>query len=162
MSIWLARLLGYGFSVVVGHFLVKGVVDRMRNAIDAGPKNGPRSGQSTVVGVVERALYTSAMEIGRHGFVGIWLALKVAAAWKQWDKEAPEASSGRATCQIFLVGSGLSVAYGAAGWKIIDWVQMWNWQSAVGMPLALVLGSLALLGLIGFVGKTPANEPDEI
>jgi hypothetical protein len=64
------------------------------------------------------------LEIGKGELIGVWLALKAAGQWQVW-KEAT--SEGRATYQVFLIGSGLSVLYAGAGFKIIGWMLGGEW-----------------------------------
>jgi hypothetical protein len=65
---------------------------------------------SRLVGWLERALYTSAILIGAWHWIGLWLALKVAARWRSTsgDPEAP-------VDNVWLIGVGLSVLFGFLG-----------------------------------------------
>jgi len=65
---------------------------------------GKKPGILTVpVGIVERLLYTTAFLVNQPGFFAVWLALKVASQWKRWGGDE------RATYNVFLIGSGLSL-----------------------------------------------------
>ena len=68
------------------------------------------SGLLTVpLGICERASYTAAFLLGVPAWVGVWLALKVAAKWKRWQGEE------RGTYNVFLIGNLLSIAFGLFG-----------------------------------------------
>ena len=47
-------------------------------------------GLSWVTGIVEEGLYTSALIVGAYQWIGIWLAMKVAARWKSEEKPHSE------------------------------------------------------------------------
>ncbi|MFZ3332621.1 MAG: hypothetical protein WA197_18435 [Candidatus Acidiferrales bacterium] len=65
-------------------------------------------GLSWVTGIVEEGLYTSALIVGAYQWIGIWLAMKVAARWKSEEKVD-------SNLHIWLIGSGLSVLFGFLG-----------------------------------------------
>jgi len=73
------------------------------------------------VGFVEDGLYTTAYLLGKSEFIGAWLVLKVAGGWQGW-KHGHDGVSGRAMSQIFLIGTGLSLAYGVMGARLIAWL----------------------------------------
>lgn len=145
MEIILSIVLGYGFSVVAGSFLIKLVVETMWKAIGSQQKNKPYPWQAGITGVIERTLYTASMQIGQHGFIAVWLALKVASGWKRWGEgEDEKPQSGRAIYHIFLAGTGLSIAYAATGWKMIDWYLSEDYMELIALPLVLVVGTLSI------------------
>ena len=55
------------------------------------------------LGIVERILYSMAFILGAPGWVGVWLAIKVAVQWDRWKGE------NRGTYNVFLMGSALSI-----------------------------------------------------
>ena len=65
---------------------------------------------SRQVGWLERALYTASLLVGAWQWIGIWLAMKVAARWRSTsgDSDAP-------VDNVWLIGSGLSVLFGFLG-----------------------------------------------
>jgi len=132
--------IGFAYSLFVGHFGTRCVVDRIYAAF---PETGkwPAATPLTrpVLGLVERTLYTSCLLADQPAFIGVWLAIKVAARLKGWGE-----AEGREYFNMFLIGSGLSVLYGAAGAMIVDWLRDEAWATAVGVALALV-GFTALL-----------------
>jgi hypothetical protein len=62
------------------------------------------------VGWLERALYTGALLVGAWQWVGIWLAIKVAARWRSTSGD-----TGTPVDNIWLMGTGLSVLFGFLG-----------------------------------------------
>ena len=61
------------------------------------------------LGICERASYTAAILLGAPGWIGVWLAIKVAAQWHRWQGEE------RATYNVFLIGNILSIFFGILG-----------------------------------------------
>ena len=59
-----------------------------------------------VLGAVEIVLYTTTLLMGQAGFIGVWLILKVAGRWGDWQERGQEA---RNRLQGFLVGTALSL-----------------------------------------------------
>ncbi len=59
-----------------------------------------------VLGSIEVVLYTTTLLMGQAGFIGVWLILKVAGRWGDWQERGQEA---RGRIQGFLVGTALSV-----------------------------------------------------
>lgn len=129
-------VLGFCFSTIVAHFLIKMNVMALWKTVD--PDSYQDSGWvtlSTIQGIVERVLYTSAMLAAQPAFIALWVALKVASQWESW-KNKPGYNA-------FLVGTGLSILFGVSGAVIIAPNSNAAWQ-AIAAPIALVLFSLAL------------------
>jgi len=153
---WYAYVIGYGFAVIIGHFLIKLVADRMWKALGwKGPEDTifrPDVWQPQVIGVVERTLYTASLQIGIGEFIGFWLAVKVAGQWNRWGEEKEYEGRplhGRSIYQNFLIGNGLSILYSAVGFKLIEWLTNRNWLLAVSTPAALVAATIGLWFWIG-------------
>ena len=98
-------------------------------------------------------MFIIAIQYGAYGFIGIWLALKVAAQWKRWSDTHPK---GRIAYNIFIIGSGLSVIFAIVGAKLIDWLKEYSKISIIPakdavmskiviIPLIVILLSLLLL-----------------
>jgi Na+-driven multidrug efflux pump len=47
----------------------------------------------------------------------------------------------RGSSNIFLIGSGLSIAYSIVGAQLIGAIDSEKWSIAVGLPVALLLGT---------------------
>ena len=94
-----------------------------------------------IVGYVERLLYIIAFSMGQPIFIGIWLTLKTAARWEEWTKPDPEKIPGRATYNVFLVGSGLSILYAFIGWQLIYLGSEHEYIKMILAPLGLVIFS---------------------
>lgn len=151
MNDWIALIIGYGFAIVIGHFRIKKIVDGLWRT-EAG-WNGiadnavrPASYLSTFVGVVERVLFVASLQMEKAEFIGVWLVLKVASQWKLWSEGVTEKQpiDGRIFYNIFLIGSGLSIAYAVVGAQIIHFIAAENWSFAIGLPVALLAGTVAL------------------
>lgn len=74
-----------------------------------GTNEAPR-GLSWVTGLVERLLYTIAFALGAPQWVGLWMAMKIAARWKT-EKDDNWAVNNH----LWIIGSGISVAFGYLG-----------------------------------------------
>jgi hypothetical protein len=59
-----------------------------------------------VLGAIEIVLYTTTLLMGQAAFIGVWLILKVAGRWGDWQERGQEA---RNRFQGFLVGTALSL-----------------------------------------------------
>ena len=59
-----------------------------------------------VLGTIEIVLYTTTLLMGQAGFIGVWLIIKVAGRWGDWQERGQEA---RNRLRGFLVGTALSV-----------------------------------------------------
>jgi len=139
--------IGYSFAVVVGHFAIQRVVDSLWRAIGWMPSaydERPEYYQPRLVGIIERTLYVASLQMGEPEFIGVWLALKVAGQWKRWGEEATIAGrkvEGRVFYNIFLIGSGLSVAYAVGGAQMIGYFQRSRLLYFAILPLAILVGT---------------------
>jgi hypothetical protein len=144
-------LIGYGFAVLVGHFAVGSVVDRLWKSL-AFPREDARRHpwHSALVGDVERALYVGALQFGAREFVGLWLVIKVLGGWSRWNRETEEKNGqgrgvpGWTYFHFFLIGNALSVAFGAVGFKLIEWSAGKDWIQLFAVPIALLLSAWAI------------------
>jgi hypothetical protein len=96
---------------------------------------------------VERTLYVASLQLGMPEFVGVWMALKVAGQWKRWGEDgesSPHKIEGRSYYNIFLIGSGLSVAFAVVGAQMVEALANGNWQVGVGLPLTLLISTYVL------------------
>jgi hypothetical protein len=147
--------VGYGFSILVGHWLIRTLVMRLWSGL--GWKQNVDAEYlfrlpvlPEMVGILERMLYTTAMLIGQPGFIGFWLALKVAGGWKGWSEpvRTPDGKvimNGRDLFSVFLIGSGFSIAYAVTGALLMEWWKNGQLVAAVGVPVLLVLGTLGYI-----------------
>jgi hypothetical protein len=120
-------LIGYSFSVLLGGWLIsifsrnswvaiEGLVELNRIYFRSG---------SYLVGILERLIYTSSIVFGVKEFIAVWLAVKIASQWKAYEgSESDRASQhkARALFNVYLLGTGLSLLYGALGAQIITWL----------------------------------------
>lgn len=158
--------LGFAYALGIGALLVKLVMDRMAYITDIviTPKEIERvkatsdeawrlDYQPTVMGLIERTLYMSALTYGRGEFIAVWLGLKVAGGWQRWQ----EPKSGRYLYSRSLFGSGLSVLYALAGFLIVKGFSPKRndlFSYAILVPSALILATLLLWWwLKRYIGK---------
>jgi hypothetical protein len=120
---YLPWIVGLAFSVFVGHFAIKHAARQMWLAVDLDPDESPKRPspwQPEAVGIVERALFTPAIVTGNGAFVAVWLGLKTVGQWKTWGVEQKGSKterivSGHEVYVNFLLGTGLSIGFSAAG-----------------------------------------------
>jgi len=150
MNYTIALICGYGFAVIVGHLCVTTVVDRLWRCQAGNPSDAKaHSGAylSRLVGCVERALFVATLQMGRGELIGVWLVLKVAGQWKRWtegEKVEDKVIDGRSSFNLFLIGSGLSIAYSFVGAQLIRFILGKDWWYAIGLPVGLLLATLLL------------------
>lgn len=116
-------IIGFTFSVGVGHLMISCAMRRLWRAIDLDPDQAPvrpSPWQPEAQGLVERPLYTAAILTGNPGFIAVWLALKTASTWTSWGVNQPGSTTGRVVqgrevYVNFVIGTALSVAFAAAG-----------------------------------------------
>ncbi|HHT9132126.1 MAG TPA: hypothetical protein ACFYED_06540 [Candidatus Tripitaka californicus] len=156
MNIWVAYTIGYLFAIIVAHFSISLVVDRLWNSIgwekDKDSELRPESHLPRILGCVERALYTASFQLDKSEFIGVWLALKVAGQWKRWGEDMEYGGRkiiGRTFYNIFLIGNALSIAYAIVSAKVIGWCLQREWSLAIGVPTSLLLATLVLLYWVG-------------
>ncbi len=153
-------LIGYLFSVVIGHFLIKLFSDTAWTAIGEGfSKESTYHRWTTyILGIIERALFTSSVFFGAREFIAIWLAIKVAAQWKSWEGnpgKVGEARLARARYNLFLLGTGLTVAYSVLGAQIT----LWLIDNMVFLAIATSIALLLLTVVFWLVAKK--NTPPQ-
>lgn len=141
----MAGMIGYGFSVVVGHWVTNLVVEGLHKKPGPGRQKGCEI-LPQITGALDRVLYTSAWLIPYQQFIGIWLLVKVARGWKvpgqppeqpskaqigkrgkQEEQEVSKYDVGR--FNIFLIGNALCVIFGVLGGifiqKILEYWPIW-------------------------------------
>ena len=146
---YLAIGIGFLVSVFVGHFAVYQLVSVMRENLRkkvADPVTDddiyPHPELSSTVGILERFLYTASWYIGEPGFIVVWLGLKVAGSWQGWSQgqkiQGQIVVSGQSLFNVFLLGSGLSLAYAIVGALLIKWIMTCQGWSALFAVLSLI------------------------
>src|SRR6187402_2877833 len=115
MNYFIALICGYAFAAIIGHMCIATVVDGLwRGEAVSNSKVRPTAYLSRLLGFVERALFVATLQMGRGELIGVWLVLKVAGQWKRWmegEKVEDKVIEGRNSFNMFLIGSGLSIAY---------------------------------------------------
>jgi len=141
--------IGYSFAIAGGRMFITPISDALWRGIGWTGGNDPtRPGarSATMIGVVERVLYTTSWLVGKPEFVAVWLALKVAGQWSRWtgsDGVTNTATSGRPIFNIFLIGNAFSIAYGLAGGVLVEMLSRGAILDAILVASTLVIGSLA-------------------
>ncbi len=116
-------IIGFVCSLYVGHLAASMSVRAMREFLykhqkrlyqEGKPVEWPkppstqRGSLSLPQGLVERTLYTGALMMGAPQWIGVWLAIKVAAKWKSQTHE-------RGADNIWLIGTGVSLLVAFVG-----------------------------------------------
>jgi hypothetical protein len=133
-------ILGYLYSVWVGHLLVLSFSRNAWSALGEIPKNEkdmPYRWTSSLVGIIERIIYTSSLVFGAKEFIAVWLAIKIAVQWKRWE-DTKDLGKARASFHIFLIGTGLSLMYGVVGGFLIEWLRNTDYIRSIVFPIVLI------------------------
>lgn len=128
---WFWYGVGFGFSALVGGWLIKPLLHEMHGKVNAYVRGTnpqyhiglreirPFTSFPTICGYIERPLYTASWLIGRPEFIGVWLVVKMAARWTL----PKDPLDSRHRYYPVLVGNLLSVLYGVVGAIVIKWLQ---------------------------------------
>jgi hypothetical protein len=150
----MAYIFGYAYSILIGHYVASHVLDCYYQGYEEG--RAVEKWRSGVVGLVERALYTSAFLMSAPEFIAIWLAFKVAGQWERWKadwgskarqdelKKKQRKDTARAMYSGYLVGNALSIAYGTVGAVSIEKGLEGEWPTAILVPAALLVSTWLL------------------
>jgi hypothetical protein len=112
---WCHILAGFFVSVVVGDIVINPLLERwLWPQLEKHHESFKRQSHTFTrqVGWLERALYTGAILVGAWEWVGVWLAIKIAARWRS---NAGDSEKGVPVDNIWLIGTGLSVLFGFIG-----------------------------------------------
>ena len=143
---------GYAFAVAAGHWATSslmrsgwaGVTARLGSTAPGGLNPHPE--HPAALGLLERALYMAAWQMGAREFIGIWLLLKAAGNWRGWTQDSAFGTgqiAGRTAFTLFLLGSGTSLGFGVSGALIAQLLDRDDW------PLALLLAGVVIAGTFG-------------
>ena len=104
-------ILGYSVSTLIGTLIIS-IVNAIlwRFMPEEFKKDLFFSISSALVGIIERFIYTSVLLLNVPQWIPIWLSVKTASQFKRWADE-----NTRATFNIFLICSSLSILFGFLG-----------------------------------------------
>ena len=162
---YLPWVIGFAYSVVVGHYAIKFAARQMWNAVGLGElQRDRRSWQTQAVGMTERALYTASILTGHPEFVAVWLGLKtVTVVWSVWGNTPAETAKrtgvfAREIYNNFLLGTALSIGFGAVGAYTTELLTERRGTPALLVDVAVLLGTVALSLWIRSRGKKYQRE----
>ena len=169
MQAWISYVFGYFFAVIIGHWCISWIVSTLWGASGWLEDNRVRPfGYSpSLVGLVERTLYLISLQLAHPEFIAVWLAMKVAGQWKRWEEGATIRSTsipGRAFYNFFLIGTGFSIAYSAAGYAIIYSLNNNDYFSAIATPVVVLASTICFVLLTKYYQKQKrynAINPDK-
>jgi len=125
-------LVGYFFSVLLGHIAIYPLIDKLRRIFKwTDPKRSDFT--ASMLGVVERSLYTTSILLGIEEFISVWILLKVAGMWKGGDEH------NRSFLNIFYIGNGLSIAWGVLGGLLINLLDAGNMNESMFLIWLLLM-----------------------
>jgi hypothetical protein len=144
---------GYLFAILIGHWATSALmrIGWLRVTAPLG-STGPANPTShpehpAAVGLLERTLYVAAWQLDARGFIGLWLALKVAGNWKRWTEDTTRGTgiiAGGTSFNLFLLGAGTSLAFGIGGARITELLGHNDWAQALLLGAVLVGASVGL------------------
>ena len=134
---WYAYLVGFGYAIIIGHLLINPIVWLKRQIVQPSRRLREHEWQAITTGLIERALFVTALLMGYASFIGFWVALKIAVRWREWEDH-------REYFMNVVNANGLSILFAAVGYKMIDWIKLKQWFYAATVPILLILGSALL------------------
>lgn len=154
-------VVGYFFSVVIGHLAVRHIVGALW--VERGIRKKVWGWtEPMLVGILERFLYTASFQSGHAAFIAVWLGLKAVPQWKRWVEKTTYIQGrkieGRSIYNIFLIGNAVSLVYGVAGAKLIEWLGNGEVPLAILVSFGLPIGSLFLFSFIKRQGAAARKE----
>jgi len=144
-----ALALGFAFACLLGWPMVGWLNSAMRGTMlgEGAGVEDKSNWEAAIVGLIERALYLVALQLGRVEFIGLWLIIKAVGQWAS--------TAERRRYQIFLACSGFSLLYAVVGFKLIGWAAAGRWLIAVAAALLTVIFTA-----VAAVFAYPPAEPD--
>jgi hypothetical protein len=148
-TLLLSFIAGFGFSLLGGSLAITPISNALWRGMgweEGNTELRPYAEHASMVGVVERALYTVSWLLEKPEFVAVWLALKVAGQWSRWGSDAPNGDkkvAGRAIFNVFLLGNAFSIAYGLAGGFLIQSLSSPAPMTGYCVGISLLVGSFA-------------------
>jgi len=151
---------GYLYSIGIGHIMIYFLAKRMHLSIQSDPDlqthvedeviqfNKKWNRHPQFVGMIERALYTTAFIQGGSEFIGFWIALKAAGRWQIWKDTSfvghgwTKGLQGRLVFNLFLISNGFSIAYAFIGANIINTFDPNLFFVNLTIPTVLILFTL--------------------
>lgn len=154
MNQWISMLIGWAFAVIVGNYVVRIIVDRLWKPTQWKEKSEvrPFAYTSKLVGIIERNLYFFSILLGKPEFIAVWFALKVAGQWGRWEGSFDiygKTIEGRIFYNIFLIGSGLSLAYAVVGALMVDSLETGGYENVGIYMVSILVGTYILKWYIG-------------
>ena len=159
-----AYALGYFYAIVVGTWVITPLLDTFYSGYEGG--RTAEKWRSQAVGFVERTLYASSWLSGAPGFAAIWLALKVAGQWERWkadwsskqrtEEAQARTDTSRAMYAGYLLGNGLSIAFGFVGGMFAQHALAYRWNEAIILAVVPLFG---ILFLCLFIKRHAAASP---
>ena len=165
-------LAGYSYSFFVGGFFIRSTLDELKKKLKFHDYNKDEiktcSWYARRVGDIEIVIYVTSFLINKPEFIAVWLALKVAGRWHSAKLEADsnkyrdqqkltktlkssnsleekfESIQHNGFCNIFTIGTGLSIAYGFIGSKIILWFKNSMDDKVIALILTAIVVNTAL------------------
>lgn len=138
----ISAFLGLFYALLVAHSLIHLTVCILWK-ITTGHSYDLKShfDSSMILGYVERTLFVIAIFYSKLELIGAWLILKTAG--RLWHQEKSSLAESREVYQIFLIGSGLSIAYAFVGAMLIEWMPYY-WHSALTSSALLLVANAFL------------------
>jgi hypothetical protein len=138
-----AIVAGYGWGILAGGFVVPRMMILLRTEpipLDENDEQqkdpAPEAGwHREGLGIVERAVFVTAVLLESEWLAGAWLVFKAASAWGAWSK-AP------GIFNRYAIGTALSIAFGASGGVLafaLSHGDRLQFGAAVGGPVVLTL-----------------------
>lgn len=149
MTPMLAYPIGLAFAVFGGHLAIKLILDAVHARLGT---TRAESWLPAIVGGLERALFAASWQLGKVEFIAVWFAMKAGWSWPWKQQAADDPLAQRLSQYTFLLGSGLSVAFGSVGGELSLGLSG-SWLPEVPLTHCIVL--LAGSALLAFTIRRP-------
>ncbi len=155
-------IIAYGISIYIGHLIVFPISDdayfiTLKEKYEQW-EIGPHRWTSICVGILERIIITTSLIFGVTGVLAIWYGIKIISKVNVWNEEKKDDARnetvkhgrGRALFNIYLIGTALSLIYGAFGAQVFYWLHYHYY-------LHFLLSAPVLIGA-GFICRKKINQ----
>jgi len=128
-------IVGFVFSIFVGHYFINKIMEDLWTTLGDSKRERIEGLRGSLLGCIERFLYTTSWLVGLPEFIGLWLFIKTIGKWKREKQDF----------NVFLIESGMSISYGIVGGIFITYPGYYSLIKIVVYPIFLVLLSIFFL-----------------
>lgn len=140
----LVYLVDFGLFVIAPKWVITRILENFYKGY-VRERDKPHHWRGEALGLLERSMYFGAWLAGRPEFIAVWLTFKAVDRWTRArdDFSIPnEIIEAHVNHEAFIIGSGLSIVYGAMGGIVVQLFLQGNYPAAVFLGAGTFLGGL--------------------